>query len=417
MSEELNEDKVPLPWNPNEQCELNEESVPTKKDDTEEQDGTLFNRECDDLDNTIVKRKDRFIDCVDIPDVPKAKLLKEDWPIVPFPGVPEVEIPKRLMAHLLSCCLKDRTAGFDFDITQELDGNSKAQISNWADENNPITTTVAIQLGTTGYLLIGLNLKPQLCFCDESCGDEDYIHITANLDAVYHDEIDDHIHEDPDLVITDDQLTKLVSEHGGGGGGNPLCSQKIFAQYDDGWFTPMSNYLSTGPVYSEDASSYLEYDDDVSIAPYLHNLTLTNGGIYKLEYFCEYNKWFVTDGECPEQASSYNPPKHHENVTEAGEISGEFDLSAYLGTEDAYTVQSGVSSESTLTEAAAFSSAPVFDMDLLVDHYNYLWYTATVNSNVSGVITYNIVVSSTTTNKVYSCKIVFHIDTVTEEEE
>ena len=84
MSEELNEDKVPLPWNPNEQCELNEESVPTKKDDVEEQDGTLFNRECDDLDNTIVKRKDRFIDCVDIPDVPKAKLLKEDWSIVPF---------------------------------------------------------------------------------------------------------------------------------------------------------------------------------------------------------------------------------------------------------------------------------------------------------------------------------------------
>ena len=312
MSEELNEDKVPLPWNPNEQCELDKKRVATRlsKYPEEEIAGNLFDRECDDLDNTIVKRKDRFIDCVDIPDVPKAKLLKEDWPIVPFPGVPEVEIPKRLMAHLLSCCLKDRTAGFDFDITQELDSNNdKAQMSNVS----AATTTLTIQLGdtvstTTSYLVIGFNATPELCFCDENCGDEDYIHIKINLDAQYYE------HQKPidyDILITDDQLENFISDHGGGGGGNPLCAQKLFGQYlgsdvvlDDpdsfsGSFIPYGSYSS---LSNNAITAYA--------APYLTNFKLIHSGVYKLEYFCEYDKWYITDGQCADVAPRYPFPSY-----------------------------------------------------------------------------------------------------------
>lgn len=411
MSDNL--DDIPLP----EPCTIEDKLVSTRKNLVEEQDGNLFNRKCDNLDNTIPKRKDRFIECEELPEVPKVLLKNKQFNEVEFPGVPLAEIPKKLLAHLLPCCLEGRSAGFDFEVEEELDNNGNKVELDFEDTVNPVTKSFTIQLGTEGfsYFRIGLNIKPELCFCNEECGDRDYIHLKVNLGVEYHDDDDDHVVQDPDLTIEDEQLSNLLSNFGGGGG-NPLCSQKMFAQYDNGWFSPMDNFTSNGYDFSENESTFLDAED-VSIAPYLHNLTLTSGGIYKLEFFCEYNKWVVTDGECPEQLSSFNTPKHHETVNKSGDISGEFNLSAYLGTTDYYTVNYNVGTGSNLIESEAFSSVPVFDTDLKEGTYNYLWYTATVNSNIKGIITYNIGLTSPTTNKVYSCKIVFHIDTTEEETE
>lgn len=306
----MSEEQFPLPWDPDESCKLNEESVPTRLSSHPEEEirGTLFDKDCDGkLDTTIQRRNDKFIDCVEIPEVPKAKLLKEDYAIVPFSGLPEVELPKRLMAHLLGCCLKDRTAGFGFEAEEELDGNGDKVELDFEDSDNPVTKAFTIQLGTEGfsYLRFGLNIKPELCFCDEDCGDEDYIHLKVNFGVEYHDENDDPI-QDPDLVIEDEQLTNLISNFGGGGGGgNPLCSRKLF-----GVFLGESN-ASTGYFVPYDLQSYTVSDlVYAGLAPYLAGFSLVHDGIYKLEYFCEHNAWFVTDGQCSNIAPLYAYPSY-----------------------------------------------------------------------------------------------------------
>ncbi len=307
MSDNL--DDIPLP----EPCTIEDKLVSTRKNLVEEQDGNLFNRKCDNLDNTIPKRKDRFIECEELPEVPKVLLKNKQFNEVEFPGVPLAEIPKKLLAHLLPCCLEGRSAGFDFEAHEELDGNGDKVELDFEDSDNPVTKAFTIQLGTEGfsYFRIGLNIKPELCFCDEDCGDADYIHLKVNFGVEYHDEDDDPI-QDPDLVIEDEQLTNLISNFGGGGGGgNPLCAQKLFGQYlgsdvvlDDpdsfsGSFIPYGSYSS---LSNNAITAYA--------APYLTNFKLIHSGVYKLEYFCEYDKWYITDGQCADVAPRYPFPSY-----------------------------------------------------------------------------------------------------------
>lgn len=291
MSDNL--DDIPLP----EECTLNDEVVATRKDLVEESDGNLFNRKCDNLDNTIPKRKDHFIECEELPEVPEVLLKNTQFNEVEFPGVPLAEIPKKLLAHLLPCCLEGRSAGFDFEAHEELDDNGDKVELDFEDSDNPVTKAFTIQLGTEGfsYLRFGLNIKPELCFCDEDCGDEDYIHLKVNFGVEYHDDTEDPI-EDPDLVIEDEQLTNLVTRFGGGGGGgNPLCSRKMFAVYQGGGsFIPYNG-----------VSEIVDAPVSAQLAPYLSNSTLIQNAVYKLEYFCEDDTWYVTDGACGTVVPTY----------------------------------------------------------------------------------------------------------------
>lgn len=413
----MSEEQVPLPWNPDEACKLDNKTVQTRLDTNPEEEiqGTLFNRDyskvdnCDGPDTTIPRRKDQFIDCVDLPDVPKAKLLKEDYDIVPFPGMPEIELPKRLMAHLLSCCLKDRTAGFDFEIVQALDDNDhKESMDNVA----AATTTVSIQLGTYGYILLGLDIKPILCFCDEDCGDEDYIHIKVNMDAEYHEQDWDIQHtEDPDLEITDTQLSNLISNYGGGGGGNPLCAQKLFGVYvDNGNFMPYGN---SSPTVNDLVHAQL--------APYLTDLQLVHNGIYKLEYFCEYSGWYVTDGQCANVATQYSYPSYMvikaeglPNQTFSGTIIFFESSLVYPYDQISRTYDS---TDSSLTVAEAFVDGITFNQldQNSVRRYSYSFQ---LNEGVEGTVVYNIILShsqGSCDSKAY--KLIFQLKATAEEEE
>ena len=401
MSDNL--DDIPLP----EECTLNDELVSTRKDLVEESDGNLFNRQCDNLDNTIPKRKDRFIECEELPEVPKALLKNKQFNEVEFPGVPLAEIPKKLLAHLLPCCLEGRSAGFDFEIVQELNGLSKAQMSNVASA----TTKVSIQLGTYSYFIIGLDIKPDLCFCDEDCGDEDYIHIKVNLDAEYHDQDGDNILENPDITINDEQLTNLIANYGGGGGGNPLCAQKLFAIYTGSVFVP---YNLASPTVNDYIHAF--------VAPYLTDLQLVPNGIYKLEYFCEYNSWYVTDGQCSNITPSYSYPSYR--LTEVYGLPNQ----TYRGT---FFLDDGEESNYpydqfsiTLDTEASGNTTPedVFNNGItwtaLQDNAERLHYSFSLKEGASGTLVYTALIS----DSVGSCeqrafKLIFKLQDTTPAEE
>ena len=408
MSDNL--DDIPLP----EPCTIEDKLVSTRKDLVEEQDGNLFNRKCDNLDNTIPKRKDRFIECEELPDVPNVLLKNNQFNEVEFPGVPLAEIPKKLLAHLLPCCLEGRSAGFDFEIVQELNSQNKkpnieditqASTQQPGISQTPTVFPLSIQLGTSGYLLIGLSLKPELCFCDENCGDEDYIHIKVNLDAEYHDDDDDDVIQDPDLEITDEQLTTLISNYASDA--RSECSRKVFGTYTGS--TSQSHYLFQPTDGSSDEIPAL-------VAPYLHNLSIVQGGIYKLEYFCEYEDWYITDGECAENVSGY-VPVHNLGIEGASEesIYGEIILPV-TSAEGATVSASYNSNSSTLTEAEAFTTVPTFDVDGRSLYVN----GAVIKAGADGIVVYDIVITQTTSARVYGTKVAIRVkstDPPEEEEE
>lgn len=407
----MSEEQFPLPWNPDENCEINKEKITTRLESHPEEEvvGNLFNRECEGLDNNLPRRKDKFIDCVSIPEVPKAKLVKEDYDLVPFPGLPEVEIPKRLLSHLLSCCLEGRSAGFSFEVEQELELDELEQkyVKTQIENIDTATTTLSIRLGTFGALIFGLNIKHYECFCDEECGDEDYIHLKVNLDAKYleGDWDIERPEEEPDVYITDEQLTTLISNYAGNA--RSECSRKVFGTYTGS--TSQSHYLFQPTDGSSDEIPAL-------VAPYLHNLSIIQGGIYKLEYFCEYEDWYVTDGECTENVSGYVPV--HNLGIEGGSqesIYGEIILPV-TSAEGATVSASYNSTSSTLTVAEAFTTAPTFEVEgrtLYVDG-------AIIKAGADGVVVYDIVITQTTTTRVYGTKIAIRVkstDPPEEEEE
>lgn len=406
----MSEEQYPLPWNPDEACKIDNKSVETNLSNVDEVEGTLFNRDCDGLDNTLPRRKDRFITtCPDeLPDVPKDILKNRHFETVSFPGVISTEIPKALMAQLLGCCLKDRTAGFDFEVEEELNGNAKAQMS----DVSAATTKVSIQLGTYSYFILGLDIKPDLCFCDEDCGDEDYIHIKVNLDAEYHDQDGDNILENPDITIDDEQLTNLISNYGGGGGGgNPLCAQKLFGVYvGDDEYVP---YGLGSPTVNDHITAHK--------APYLTDLQLVQNGIYKLEYFCEYNSWYVTDGQCSNVTPSYSYPSYR-----VAEITGLPDQT-YTGTffldnsvQSSYTYdQFSItldSTNSTTTPTAAFNNG--INWSALSGNAERLHYSFSLKEGASGVLTYTALIShSSGSCEQRAYKLILKLNAIEEEEE
>lgn len=412
----MSEEQYPLPWNPDEACKIDNKLIQTRLDQYPEVevDGTLFNRDCDGLDNTIPRRKDKFITiCPDeLPDVPKEMLKNKHFETVPFPGVISTEIPKALMAQLLGCCLKDRTAGFDFEAEEELDDNGDKVELDFEDSNNPVTKAFTVQFGTEGYsyLRIGLNIKPDLCFCDEDCGDEDYIHLRVNFGIEYHDEDDDPI-QDPDLVIEDEQLSNLIARFGGGGGGgNPLCSRKFFGVYLGG------NLFVPDNLESPTVNDYVY----ALKAPYLSDLQLVENGIYKVEYFCEYDSWYVTDGQCSNvtPVASY-PSYRYAEITGLADqtYTGTFFLDnneTSLYTYDQFSITLD-STASTTTPADAFNNGITWTA--LSGNAERLHYSFSLKEAASGTLVYTALIShSSGSCDQKAFKLIFKLTAIEEEE-
>lgn len=207
-------DKIHIPWDTEAACELDNKAVDTRLDQypDEEYAGPLFENKCPNLDLSIPKKNDRFIDLcpIDIPDIPKAVLKLTNFPEVPFLGVPTAEIPKALLSHLLPCCLKGRTAGFDFDIERELYSNGKPVVTDPDEALLPIS----IKFGDRGTLKLGIDIKAESCFCDESCGPEDKLKLKFSTGAKYIPNPVDEVHQDisdpyPSVVIDEENLTQL----------------------------------------------------------------------------------------------------------------------------------------------------------------------------------------------------------------
>lgn len=412
MSDNL--DNIPLP----EPCTIEDKLVSTRKNLVEEQDGNLFNRKCDNLDNTIPKRKDRFIECEELPEVPKVLLKNKQFNEVEFPGVPLAEIPKKLLAHLLPCCLEGRSAGFDFEIVQELNSQNKkpnieditqASTQQPGISQTPTVFPLSIQLGTSGYLLIGLSLKPELCFCDENCGDEDYIHIKVNLDAEYHDDDDDDVIQDPDLTITDEQLTKLISSHGGGGGGNPLCSRKMFAVYQGA-----NSFIPWNGV-----SEIVDAPVSAELAPYLSNTTLVQNAVYKLEYFCEDDTWYVTDGACGTLVPTYTG--RADRVTSAEGLAGSQWTGYFiLDSPNAYDLRCEFEGdESTTTPAAAFENGISFSISPGPNNnpHHAIRYSFRLKEGASGGLVYYATVMDAVSCRSTTYRLVIRVKEIPLEEE
>lgn len=409
----MSEEQYPLPWNPDESCKIDNKLIQTRLDQYPEVevDGTLFNRDCDGLDNTIPRRKDRFITiCPDeLPDVPKEVLKNKHFETVPFPGVISTEIPKALLAQLLGCCLKDRTAGFDFEAHEELDDNGDKVELDFEDEDNPVTKAFTIQLGTEGYsyLRIGLNIKPELCFCDEDCGDEDYIHLKVNFGVEYHDDTEDPI-EDPDLTITDEQLTNLVTRFGGGGGGNPLCSRKMFAVYQGNGFMPYGG-----------VSEIVDAPVSAQLAPYLSNSTLIQNAVYKLEYFCEDDTWYVTDGACGTVVPTYTGRSDRVTSAEGAKNSqwtGYFILDSSHASELVYELDSN---ESTTTPANAFVNGISFTISPGPDNNprHAIRYQFTLKEGASGSLVYYATVIDSISCRPTTYRLIIKVKEIPLEEE
>lgn len=184
MSEE-SESKFKIPWDTERACRVQGERAPTQLDTSydREFDGALFDGMCPDLDPNIPKLKDNFIDfCpIDIPDVPKVLLKLKKFDTIPFAGVPTAEIPKTLLSHLLPCCLKGRTTGFDIDIEQDLDANGDPVTIDPDQALLPIS----IQFGDRGVLKLGIDVYTESCFCDESCGPDDFFKIKFRYGVRY----------------------------------------------------------------------------------------------------------------------------------------------------------------------------------------------------------------------------------------
>ena len=399
MSEER---QVPLPWNPNEECQLNDKPVDTRLElhPSEELDGVLFKRICEGLDNSLPRRKDNFVDCIKLLDVPLAKLLLKNFPPVPFPGAHPLEIPKTLLARMLPCCLKDRAPGFDLDVEQELDEEDKKKKMEDVFE---ATTTVIIQLGLCGTLILAFDIKPEMCFCDEECGDEDYIDIKVNMGAEFEygdcdpikirriikiirerynsnitleqykellRELGLELEHEPDLLIPDDVLEDFISAYGGGGDGRSECTQKVFAYYYRGHgYLPMNSPL--------DLNDFIQAEK----APYLTKLNLVDGNIYKLEYFCEYEKWYVTDGDCEETTRNILPV-HFVQMEE-------------------YSRYNAVSADSTLSESEAFVQAPTFSYSNGKIHLTDVY----LQPASRGVVVYNLMLKHIDSNSNYTAKV------------
>lgn len=184
MSEE-SESKFNIPWDTERPCRVQGDRAPTRLETNynEEFDGALFDGMCPNLDPNIPKLKDNFIDfCpIDLPDIPKVLLKLKKFDTVPFAGVPTSEIPKALLSHLLPCCLKGRTTGFDIDLEQDLDKNGEPVTIDPDEALLPIS----IQFGERGILKLGIDVFTESCFCDESCGPEDFLKIKFRYGVKY----------------------------------------------------------------------------------------------------------------------------------------------------------------------------------------------------------------------------------------
>lgn len=202
----MNEDtelKFNIPWDTEKNCRVKGEKAPTRLETNydEEFDGALFDGMCPDLDPNIPKLKDNFIDyCpVDLPNVPVALLKLKKFDAIPFAGVPDAEIPKTLLSRLLPCCLKGRTTGFDIDIEQDLTKNGDPVMI----DPDTALLPISIQFGDRGILKLGIDVRTESCFCDESCGPDDFFRIKFRYGVRYVPE---------EQVTPEDTLTSVVIE-------------------------------------------------------------------------------------------------------------------------------------------------------------------------------------------------------------